>query len=159
MPLQHVTPPRLHQHPAHRYQGRAENEEPDVPADRRSEVVAHMMDSEDVMVDYPFDQVEEAPADHQPSEMQSPRRGQLATLPCAGRGDRPRENGDPHRGVKEPIGEGVVFQPDNGAGRAAAFIREHVVPLEDLVKQDSIDKTPETDAHQKRWQQRRGGSR
>jgi hypothetical protein len=48
--------------------------------------------------------------------------------------------------VEEPVPECVRFQPRHSRWRIVAFAGEHVVPLEDLVEDDSIHETAEADA-------------
>jgi hypothetical protein len=48
--------------PSHRDEQGAEEEEADVPGQRTPEVVAYMVNAEQLMVDEPFDDVENPPA-------------------------------------------------------------------------------------------------
>jgi hypothetical protein len=50
---------------AHREEKNAEGKEGKVPAERGAEVVADMLDAEDLVVDEPFDEVECTPAGEQ----------------------------------------------------------------------------------------------
>ena len=58
-----------------------EGEEGEVPAERRAEVVADVVNAEKLVVDKAFDDVEDPPAGEQHPEMSAPRRRQLAALP------------------------------------------------------------------------------
>lgn len=48
--------------------------------------------------------------------------------------------------MEEPVGKGVVLEPQHGRGRAAALGAEHVVPLQDLMEHDAVDKAAEANA-------------
>jgi hypothetical protein len=50
--------------------------------------------------------------------------------------------------VEESVCERVVLKPRNGRFRMPALAAEHVVPLKDLVENDSVHKPAETDAQQ-----------
>ena len=50
------------QRPAGEQEAGAEGEEGDVPSERAAEVVAHVVAPEQLVVDQPLDQVEQAPA-------------------------------------------------------------------------------------------------
>jgi hypothetical protein len=50
--------------------------------------------------------------------------------------------------VLATVCERVVLKPRNGRSRMPALAAEHVVPLKDLVENDSVHKPAETDAQQ-----------
>ena len=108
--------------------------------------LAYMVDAEDVVIDDPFDEVEEAPADEHPADERAP-----ADRPAPVRG-APPENPDaysdsnPGGSVKEAVKECVGLEPCDGGGRVVALVGEHVVPLKDLVKDDAVHESAQADA-------------
>ena len=66
--------------------------------ERTAEVVAHVMDAEQLVVDQALNEVEGAPRGEQQAEVRTPTRGELTALP--------RPNGEQHRGGDEnPCGQ------------------------------------------------------
>src|SRR4051794_19456539 len=65
---------RPREHPPRNHEHGAEGEEGNVPPDRPTEVVAHVMDAEQLMVDDPLHEVEGAPAHQQQTELEPVRR-------------------------------------------------------------------------------------
>jgi hypothetical protein len=55
---------------------------------------------------------------------------------------------NPREGVEESVCERVVLKPRNGRFRMPALAAEHVVPLKDLVQNDSVHKPAQTDAQE-----------
>ena len=109
-----------------------------------------VVDREYVVIDDPFDEVEQPPADEHRSE-----EGTSADRPSPMGRAAPEDvettgDGEPRGGVKESVPERVRLEPGNGGGRIAALAREHVMPLKDLVEHDPVDEAPEPDAEQDR---------
>jgi hypothetical protein len=140
--------PRLHEHPANGDEGCAKYQETDVPADRRAEIVADVVDTQDLVIDDPFSEIEGAPADQEAAEVSAPRRREFTPLPRPGSRNRARQDRDPGPDVEEAVCKCVVLQPDDGARWVAALVREHVVPLKNLMEQDAIHEATDTNAHQ-----------
>jgi hypothetical protein len=87
--------------------------------------------------------------------VRSPRWRQLAPLPGARREDRAGEHEDPGGDVEQPVRERVVLEGADRCRRAATLAGQHVVPLEDLVEEDAVHETTETDAHEEGGEQGR----
>jgi hypothetical protein len=135
-------------------QQKAEDQEPDIPPNRSAEVIADVVDAEELVIDYALSDVEHAPSGEQHPEVPTPRWGQLAPLPCTdGEQHRGRDK-SPRREVEEPVRERVRFQSRHSCHGVVPSVGQHVVPLEDLVEDDAIPETTESEAHDER-----GGSR
>ena len=66
----------------------------------------------------------------------------------------------PSRQVEEAVDQRVRLQPGEGVHWLASVLsREHVVPLEDLVKDDAVDESAEPETHDERGGFRRSGGR
>lgn len=113
-----------------------------------------MVKTQNVVIDDAFDEIEGAPADQETAEVSAPGRGEFTPLPGSRGSDRTRQDCDPSGHVKEPVREGVVLQTTDGASRTTPFVREQVVPLEDLVKEDAVDESAEADAHEEGREER-----
>ena len=137
-----------HRHPDE-HEERPEHEEANVPRHRSSEVVANVVDAEDLVVDNPFHEVEDTPANEQQAKVAPPRRREAATLPSVHGCQRADQQKYPGRGVEEPVGECVVLESLHGVHREiAALIRKQVVPLKNLMEHDAVDEPSKTDSHQ-----------
>ena len=73
--------------------------------------------------------------------MGAPWRGQIASLPSPHRQRRARDYRNPRGEVKDAVGERVVLEPGHPRCGTAPLIGEHVMPLENLVEQDSVDES------------------
>ena len=149
-----LSPSRLHEHPPNGKEGRAEHEEADVPADRPSKIVADVVEAEDVVIDDAFNEVKRSPPDQEAADVSAPRWREFTPLPGSRGSDRAGQDCDPSGHMKEPVREGVVLQTTDGVSRTAPLIREQVVPLEDLVKEDAVDESAEADAHEQGREER-----
>jgi hypothetical protein len=117
-------------------------EEGEVPAQGSAQVVAHMMDAEDLMVDQTLDKVEYPPAEQHQSDVHPPGRRQLTPLPSPDREEACGHYEHPRGQVEEAIRERVGFQAGNGVhGLATPIPREYVMPLEHLVEHDAVDES------------------
>ena len=106
------------------------------------------MDTKYLVVDQPLDDVEDAPAGQDESEMEPPVWCQASLPPSRDRGDGSGQYKNPGRRMKEAVCQRVDFQPGNGVHRVAAYVADHVVPLQDLVEEDPVDETTEPEAHE-----------
>ena len=61
--------------------------------------------------------------------------------------------------MKEPVGQCVRLQPGDRVGRVVAGVGEHVVPLQDLMKDNSVHEAAESHAQQQTWSLRMFWSR
>src|SRR5215217_574788 len=95
-------------------QGHPECKKREVPAERRAEVVAHVVDAEQLVIDDALDDVEDTPTGEQHAEMNAPRRRQLAALPGTDYQQHRRDDQEPSREVEEAVGERVVLQAGHG---------------------------------------------
>jgi len=97
-----------------------------------------------VVVDQPLDRVEEPPADREPAGERAAGPRDVATRagpeekPDAERGDEPRH------GVKDAVPDHVDLDVHQRRRRKAR--RQHVMQLQDLVKQDAVREASEPDA-------------
>src|SRR5215207_5992827 len=126
---------------------RAEREEGEIPC-CLVPGLANVVNPEDVMVDQTLNEVEEAPADEQPTH-ECTTTDRPAPIGCASPEDpEADQHCAPCRGVEQPIPKHVVFQARDSRFRVAAFAAEQVVPLEDLVEDDPVYEAAEADAEQ-----------
>ena len=66
--------PRRAREPATEDEGHPQDEEADVPADRGAEVVPDVVDLQEVVVDQPLHDVEDAPTGQHQPDVEAPRR-------------------------------------------------------------------------------------
>jgi len=109
---------------------------------------ADVVQAENLMVGETLYEVEKATADEHPPE----ERASADCPPPVSRPSpqKPDADGDchPRSGMKEAVGERVVFQtPHRGLG-VIALAAQQVVPLEDLVEDDAVHETAESDPQQ-----------
>ena len=140
-------------------QQRAEDKKADVPADRGAEIVPHVVDTEQLVVDQAFDDVEDSPAGEHHPDVGAPWWRQLSPLPRSNGQTQRRHDDDPGRKVKEPVRQGVRLESLHRIAGVGIGAGEYVVPLKDLVEDDPIDKASETETHQERRQFGRVGRR
>jgi hypothetical protein len=124
---------------------RAEGEEAEVPPEGVGDVVPHVVDAEQVVVDDALDQVEPAPpGEEEPAEATPP-----ADPSGAGQEPDPEDDEQPGDDVEQPVPERVLLErPDRGVGERGVAVLggEQVVPLQDLVQDDAVEEAAETDA-------------
>ena len=113
------------------------------------------MDTKYLVVDQPLDDVEDAPAGQDESEMEPPVWCQASLPPSRDRGDGSGQDKNLSRRMKEAVCQRVDFQPGNGVHRVAAYVADHVVPLKDLVKHNAVNEAPKTQAVQQTGHLRR----
>ncbi len=51
--------------------------------------------------------------------------------------------------MKQPIGEGVGLEPSHSRGRIFASVGQQVMPLEDLMQHDPVDKAAQAETEKK----------
>jgi hypothetical protein len=132
-----------------------EDQKPDVPRKRPTKIVPHVMDAQYLMVDQPLHDVEDPPAGEDEPEVEAPVRCQASLPPSPDGGDGSGQDKNPSRQMKEPVCQGVDFQPGDGVHRVAAYVANHVVPLKDLVKHNAVNEAPKTQAVQQTGHLRR----
>jgi hypothetical protein len=104
----------------------------------------HVMDSEELMIDQTLDEIEESPATEHRAEQHATGPHRIgATSGAEEQTDADGSHGPGYR-MEEAVPDHVVLHRNERRGRDAA--REHVVPLQDLVEEDSIEKAAEADA-------------
>ena len=101
--------------PPGQHKQRAEGEEAEVVGELVASAFANVVDLKNVVVDNAFDKVEGA-------RTASSDESAAADRPPPVRGASPedvdaRGDGDPGRGVEDPVPEGARLEPGNGAGR------------------------------------------
>jgi hypothetical protein len=112
-----------------------------------------MVDPEQLVVDGALHEVEDPPAGEEEADVQAPWRRQLAAVPGADQQNAGHDDQDPGGKVEEAVDEGVRLESGDGVHRLAAVLaREHVMPLEDLMKRDPVDEAtkPETQSEGRR---------
>ena len=98
------------------------------------------MDAEQLMVNEPFDEVEPAPPKDQPSDKLAQRRNPLPMIRRAPEDKDSHERHQPDHRMKEPIPDHIHL---HGFERCRGHpVGEHVVPLQELVQDNTIDKAP-----------------
>ena len=90
---------------------RTEGEEREVPAERCAEVVAHVVDAEQLVIDQALHDVEHAPAGEQHPDVRAPRRRQLSPLPGPHGEHRCDRDEDPGRRWKNPSARVLASSP------------------------------------------------
>jgi hypothetical protein len=126
---------------------RAEAEEGKIPGGLVA-CLAHVMDAEKVVIDQSLNNVEEAPADEHPAEeLASVSRPAPVAGPAPEKPD-PCRHRHPGRCVEETVPERVRFEPSNRGDRVAICAAQHVMPLQDLMKDDPVDEATQPDAEQ-----------
>ena len=84
VPVRDFSPPRPDEGgPDGDEQDASDRQEPEIPTERSTEIIADVVKPEYVMVNHALDQVEQAEAQEEPTEVRAPRRRQFAALPGA----------------------------------------------------------------------------
>ncbi|MDQ1595979.1 MAG: hypothetical protein QOH40_2535 [Arthrobacter pascens] len=122
----------------------AEDQEADVPGQRSSEIITDVVDLQYLMIDQSFHNVKNSPPHENQPEMEVPIRCQPSPAPAGNGGDRGGQDEEPHHKVEESVGKGVCFEPRDRVGRVFTGVSQHVMPLEDLMEDDAIDKPAKT---------------
>lgn len=107
-----------------------------------------MVDPQQLVIYETFDEVEDAPASEERSEVRAPS-GHVVTAPVSNQERYPHHNDEPCSEVEEPVGESVRLEPRERCIRVACGRGQHVMPLQDLVKDDAVDETSETETKEK----------
>ena len=118
-----------------------------------------MVDAKNLMVDDAFDQIEDAPPDNQHSDMAAPRRGQLPILPCDERDEHANHNNHPRQDVEKAVRNCVLLETRHGVHREIPLVGEQMVPLQNLMQDNSVHEAAESHAQQQTWSLRRFWSR
>jgi hypothetical protein len=102
-----------------------------------------MVDLEDVVIHDPFDEIEDPPAGENPTEERSPIVTDVVTSDGVPEHEKPGNDEQPRRAVEETIGERIRLETlDCGSGMVTRA-GQQVMPLEDLMKNDTVDETTE----------------
>jgi hypothetical protein len=147
------TAPVLVQQPSADDEQDTEDQEPDIPGQRSPQVVSDVMDAKDLVIDQPFDNVEDSPPGDDQPEVETPVGSEPSLPPSADCGDGTCQDQEPSSDVEESIGQCVHLEPGDRLHRL--FVTDHVVPLQDLVQDDAIDEAPEAEAIEQSLQFRR----
>ena len=124
----------------------AESQKRKVPADRLGRV--DVVNSENLMIDDAFDNVEASPA-NQEQGSQARKRSAVPFLTRRWVNHvEPDNGGRPGESVKQPVGQRVCLESGDRRHRVFAGRRQHVMPLEDLVQDDSVNESSQADAEQ-----------
>jgi hypothetical protein len=110
-------------------------------------VLDDVVNVQDVVVDDPFHQVEQPPAERLPADEGpgGPRHvGPLARLPQQGHAGHGRGPGE---GVEQPVPEHVDLDVPHARRRQLA--RQHLVRLQDLVEHDPVHEPAQPDAQER----------
>src|SRR5215212_1849158 len=137
---------RARERQSEQHEQRAEPEEAEIPWQVVCNVVAHVVDAENLVVDDPFDEVEGAPADDDPARESVPRFGP-APRALVAPPEQPdaASDSEPGEGVEETVGNRVLLQVVHACRREPGASGQHVVPLEDLVEHDAVHEPAEPD--------------
>src|SRR3954467_11770329 len=105
------------------------------------------MKAEKLMVDGALTHIEQTEAYQESAEEQLARPAEMGA-PC-GPPEKSQPNGDEHVGerLKEPVPERVDLQVLEAVGRIAGS-RDHMVPLQQLMQDDPVEKAAETEAEE-----------
>ena len=145
--------------PSRDCEDKSEHEKADVPRNRATEIVAYVVDAEDLVVDQPLNDVEDAPSHEQKPRLEAEIRGRLPLLPGTQHQQHSQSDQDPGAEMKEAISQGVCFETRNRVYRVIAGVANHVMPLEQLVSDDAVDKPTQAQAEQQTGCTCRGTSR
>src|SRR4051812_28124319 len=105
-----VSQAALLQDPTRRHEQRAEDQEPEVPRERAAQIVAHVVNAEQLMVHQTLGQVEESPSHQQATEVEAPARSEPALPPLGDGHDGGPDDEQPRRDVEEAVRHGVDLQ-------------------------------------------------
>ena len=135
------------QSPAARDQEDPEGEEPEIPGQWATEVVTHVVDPQQLVVEEALDDVKESPP-KQKEPTTERHEGAASTAPVPHGGDHARDHQQPRAGVEHAVGNGVQLQTIDRVDGVAGYIADQMMPLEDLMQDDAIDETPQAQAEQ-----------
>jgi hypothetical protein len=140
------------EHGADGNQQRAEGQETEVPPDRATEVVADVVDAQELVVHQSLHEVERAPAGKQETDVEAPWRRESAGPPGRHRHGHRDRHDNPSSEVEEAVRERVRLEArDRGARLPTPVAGEHVMPLEHLVEHDAVEEAAQADAKEKAW--------
>ncbi|HUQ76790.1 MAG TPA: hypothetical protein VM183_18875 [Burkholderiales bacterium] len=128
---------------------RAPDQETDVPIEppfwRHGFV--DVMQAEDVMVDDPFDQVEDSETHQHRPDQQSGRPAHVHAVRMAPKDRQPEHHEQVRAGMKETVEERIELEISD-AVRGVTRARHHVMPLQHLVQDDAVEKTAQAEPEQ-----------
>ncbi len=136
------------QSPAARDQEDPEGEEPEIPGQWATEVVTHVVDPQQLVVEEALDDVKESPPKQKEPDDRTPRGRGASAAPVPHGGGHARDHEQPRAGVEHAVGNGVQLQTIDRVDGVAGYIADQVMPLEDLMQDDAIDETPQAQADQ-----------
>jgi hypothetical protein len=137
--------------PARPYEEPSDEDQPYAPNHKEGEVIdsivrnlSYIMDAEQLMVNDAFHEVEPAPAEDEASNKLAQKGNPLPMICRAPEEQDPRECHQPDPRMKQPIPDHIhVHGFEGGWGHP---IGEHMVPLQDLVQDNPINKASQANA-------------
>ena len=128
-----------------------DDQKADVPGQRPAEIVANVVNAEQLMIDQPLEDIEDPPpGEHEPGEAEPGRAMTVHERPPQQK--QPDERHDQCGCVKQAVPQRVVFQRGDrrplGEARVVVVAGAHVVPLQHLVDDDAVNETAEPDPQQ-----------
>jgi len=110
-----------------------------------------VMESENLVVDEAFNEVEETPSNEDPSDKRA-----AADCPAPPRRSSPEDpyshgHCDPGTCMEEAVREGIVLETAHRGRRVVIFAAQEVVPLEDLMEDNPVHEPTQTNADQDSW--------
>jgi hypothetical protein len=101
-----------------------------------------------VVVDETLHEVEDPPRHQHQPDVKPPRRRDASSSPVPNRGDHAGYHQQPRGEMEEAVRGGVHLQPRNRIDRIVIYMAHHVMPLEDLVKEDPVNETSQPQAEE-----------
>jgi len=104
-----------------------------------------VVNSEDLVVDQPLHEVEEAPSCEQKPRLEAEVRREAALLPGTQHEQHAERDEEPRADVEEAVRQCVRLQPGNCVDRVIVGMDDHVMPLKKLMDDDAVDESPEAE--------------
>ena len=102
-----------------------------------------VMYSQQLVIDEALDEVEQPPSDKEAAKEQLVRPEQMLPVGGPPQDEETNDDEDVRGAVEDAVPEGVEFQAWNVLDRVPRA--EHVVPLEHLVQDDTVEEAPKTE--------------
>ena len=110
--------------------------------------MADMMDGKDMVVDNPFDDIEETPAKEQGANEDLRRPGGMRRSAGTPKQYETGDGGEIDAGVKEPVRERVCLESADCRRWPAVSVAQHVMPLKQLMQHNPVEEASETKSEQ-----------
>jgi hypothetical protein len=128
------------QKPTRHDQKSADDKEAEVVCGLVTSIFADVVEAKKVMVYEPFHDVEEAPPDENPAAERPPIYRPAPVRRSSPKNPNVDGNDDPGKGMKEAVRKRVVLETPHRGGRVFTLATQEVVPLQNLVQHNSVDK-------------------